>query len=142
MNAKTLKPTMFITLFERQLVRSYLLSDNGDFIRDIANHYNINIITSKELKMIIDEKIKSFKLSSFTSVTVFEKFEENTALKIISSVLYFSNRSSTTIQVINSLKLNDKNILKTALRYSPTLCQSTIHSFILPSSSILNSVLT
>jgi hypothetical protein len=117
MDARNLKPTFFITLFEKQLVRSYLLSDNGDFLRTIANYYNINIITSKELEKIINEKIKNFKLTSFTSITVFEKFKENIAIKIISSIFLYSNKSSTTIQVINMQKLNDKHILKTVLRY-------------------------
>ena len=35
---KLVKSTFYITLFEKQLVRSYLLSDNGDFIKSIANY--------------------------------------------------------------------------------------------------------
>ena len=103
MNKNTLRSTFHLTLFERQLVRSYLLSDNGNLIKEIARHYDINIITSKDLDSLINDKIREFDMDSFTTTTVFGKYRENYAIKIISSVFRFSNKSLTTIQ--NSFKI-------------------------------------
>ena len=85
MHTNTFKSTFYITLFERQLVRSYLLSDNGHLIKDIARHYWINIITSRELENLISDKIKEFDMDSFTTITIFKKYKENFAVKTINS---------------------------------------------------------
>ena len=117
MTNKTMKSTFYITLFEKQLVRSYLLSDNGDFIKDIAYHYSINIITSRELERLVCKKIKEFNMDSFTTITVFEKYKENIAIKTINSFFRFSNKSPTTLQVINLQRSLGSSILKTTLRF-------------------------
>ena len=117
MTNKTIKSTFYITLFEKQLVRSYLLSDNGDFIKDIACYYGINIITSKELERLVYKKIKEFNMDSFTTITVFEKYKENIAIKTINSFFRFSNKSPTTLQVINLQRSLGGSILKTTLRF-------------------------
>ena len=79
--------TLHITLFEKQLVRSYLLSDQGHLIKQLSNVYNINIITSKELEGLISEK--SLELGLITSVTVFENYKENILIKILSSIFRY-----------------------------------------------------
>jgi len=111
------KPKIFITLFEKQLVRSYLLSDNGDFIKKISTHYNIQIITSPELQEIIRKKLIEFQIDTFTSVTVFKQFESNLMVRIICSILRFSNNSPTTFQVINLQKFLGSSKFRTALRF-------------------------
>ena len=83
------KPTFFITLFEKQLVRTYLLSDSGDTIKEMSNHYNINIITSAELKKLIEDKVEEFGMRTFTSVTIFENYKANIVTKIINAILRF-----------------------------------------------------
>ena len=111
------KPTFFITLFEKQLVRTYLLSDSGDTIKEMSNHYNINIITSTELKKLIEDKVEEFGMRTFTSVTIFENYKANIVTKIINAILRFSNRSPTTIQVINLERSLGSNFIRTLLRF-------------------------
>ena len=111
------KPTFFITLFEKQLVRTYLLSDSGDTIKEMSNHYNINIITSTELKKLIEDKVEEFGMRTFTSVTIFENYKANIVTKIINAILRFSNRSPTTIQVINLQRSLVSNFIRTILRF-------------------------
>ena len=111
------KPTFFITLFEKQLVRTYLLSDSGDTIKEMSNHYNINIITSTELKKLIEDKVEEFGMRTFTSVTIFENYKANIVTKIINAILRFSNRSPTTIQVINLQRSLGSNFIRTLLRF-------------------------
>ena len=124
MNKNTLRSTFHLTLFERQLVRSYLLSDNGNLIKEIARHYDINIITSKDLDSLINDKIREFDMDSFTTTTVFGKYRENYAIKIISSVFRFSNKSLTTIQVINLQRALGSSRFKTVLRFANYWCMS------------------
>jgi hypothetical protein len=107
--------TLHITLFEKQLVRSYLLSDQGHLIKQLSNVYNINIITSKELEGLISEK--SLELGLITSVTVFENYKENILIKILSSIFRYSNKSSVTIQIINLQKQSGSRFFRTLLRY-------------------------
>ena len=118
MATNIVKSTFYITLFEKQLVRSYLLSDNGDFIKSIANYYSINIITSKALESLVDKKIKEFNLDTFTKITIFENYKENIAIQIMNSVFRFSNKSPTTIQTINLQRSLGSSVLKTILRFA------------------------
>lgn len=118
MNREKNKPKFFITLFEKQLVRSYLLSDKGDFIKKISADYNVNIITSPELQEVIYKKILEFQMDTFTSITVFKHYKLNFAIKIISSIFRYSNRSPTTIQVINLQKFLGSGKFRTVFRYS------------------------
>jgi hypothetical protein len=106
-----------MTLFEKQLVRSYLLSDQGSFIKEISEYYRINIITSKNLKKQIDVSLIEFGLNSFTSSTTFEHYQENFFAKLISSIFRYGNKSPVTIQFINFQKSLGSSFFRTILRY-------------------------
>ena len=71
------KPVFYITLFEKQLVRSYLFSDQGSFMKEISEYYRINIITSKNLKKQIDVSLIEFGLNTFALSTTFENYQDN-----------------------------------------------------------------
>ncbi len=107
--------TLHITLFEKQLVRSYLLSDQGHLIQQLSKVYNINIITSKKLEALISEKL--LELGLVTRVTVFDNYTENILLKMLSSIFRYSNKSPTTILVINLQKQLGSRFFRTLLRY-------------------------
>jgi hypothetical protein len=111
------KPTLYITLFEKQLLRSYLLSDNGQFFRQLSKYFRINIITSNSLAKVIETVIKESSITSFTTVTIFENYQENFFTKLLSSVLRFGNKSSATIQLIQLCKSLGDSFLRTYLRY-------------------------
>jgi hypothetical protein len=111
------KPALYVTLFEPQLVRSYLLSDKGDFFEILSNHFGIIIITSSTLKQLIETAITKFNLDSVISVIVFEKFQENFFTKVLSSIFRFGNKSSSTIQLIQLRRSLGDNMPRTWLRY-------------------------
>jgi len=106
-----------MTLFEPQLVRSYLLSDKGDLFKILLNHYAINIITSSKLKLHIDRAITIFNLDSDISVTIFENFQENFLTKVLNSIFRFGNKSTATIQLIELRRSLGDSVLRTWLRY-------------------------
>ena len=95
------KPVFYITLFEKQLVRSYLFSDQGSFMKEISEYYRINIITSKNLKKQIDVSLIEFGLNTFALSTTFENYQENISAKLISSIFRYGNKNPVTIQFIN-----------------------------------------
>ena len=112
------KPIIYITLFEKQLIRSYLLSDNGDFLKEILKKYKINIITSNSLQEVVQGAIRKFNLEHCVTVTIFMNYNENLLSKILNSVLRFSNKSLTTILVVNLQRSLGDNLIRTIIRYS------------------------
>jgi hypothetical protein len=112
------KPIIYITLFEKQLIRSYLLSDNGDFLKEISKKYKINIITSNSLQEVVQGAIQKFNLEHCVTVTIFMNYNENLLSKILNSILRFSNKSLTTILVINLQRSLGDNLVRTIIRYS------------------------
>ena len=111
------KPVFYITLFEKQLVRSYLLSDQGSFMKGISEYYRINIITSKNLKKRIDISLIEFGLNTFASSTTFENYQENVFAKLISSIFRYGNKNPVTILFINFQKSLGSSLFRTILRY-------------------------
>ena len=111
------KPIFYITLFEKQLVRSYLFSDKGSFMKDISEYYRINIITSKNLKKQIDVSLIEFGLNTFALSTTFENYQDNYFAKLISSIFRYGNKNLVTIQYINFQKSLGSSLFKTILRY-------------------------
>ena len=128
-----LKPVLHMTLFEKQLLRSYLLSDEGNFFKELSKHFRINIITSNNLAKVIEIVIQEFDLGSFTSITIFENYHENIFTKALSSVFRFGNKSSATIQLIKLRKSLGDSLFKTYFRY--------IIYFLVANSKILKSFL-
>ena len=111
------KPTLYITLFEKQLLRSYILSDHGNFINQLSEYFRINIITSNSLAKVIEVVIEQFNLASCTSITIFDNYQENTFTKALSSAFRFGNKSSATIQLIQLGKSLGDSSFRTNLRY-------------------------
>lgn len=111
------KPTIFITLFEKQLLRSYLISDKGNFFKELSVYFKLNIVTSSNLEKVIKNLIEKYSLEPFTSITIFENYQENIFTRILSSVFRFSNKSSATIQLIQLRKSLGDPLFRTCLRY-------------------------
>jgi hypothetical protein len=112
------KPTLFITLFEKQLLRSYLLSDKGDFFKQLSMYFKLIIVTSSSLEKAIESVIEKYSLETFTSITIFEKYQENIFTRILSSVFRFGNKSTATIQLIQLRKSLGDGFFRTYLRYT------------------------
>jgi hypothetical protein len=112
------KPVFHITLFEKQLVRSYLLSDQGYLIQHLLAFFQVNIITSRELESLIFKKLSELGIHSSVSITIFEEYRENLGLRVLSSMLRFGNKSLNTVLVINLQKSLGSGFLRTLIRYS------------------------
>lgn len=92
--------TIGITLFEEQLIRSYLLSDNLNLLRVIGNHKKIVIFTRIDLL----HKVKSLShtLPSIDiEVVSFIEYGESRIQKILS---FFASWTDPSIAVIRKLK--------------------------------------
>lgn len=85
---------MGVTLFEAQLIRAYLLSNDGNFFKKLAKSGNLVIFTTAEFVTLINNLLgtdDNYKIK----VIAFSSKVESFSFKLFSSLLRWSLRSST-----------------------------------------------
>jgi hypothetical protein len=101
-----------MTLFEGQLIRTYLASDNGDLISRLSDKYSLVLITSPEYKDSIETKLKNNNILSLVKIITFKKIKSNQISKLCETILLYLNQSKDTLILINSQYFSDKSQLK------------------------------
>jgi len=110
------KQKLYITLFEPQLVRSYLLAHKSDFLVDLNNEFKVVIITSTELDSLVKEGISKAGLDGSVLTINFDGYKDSFFTSLVTFFLYWSNKSPAIKLRINRLWIQDKNILKSIAR--------------------------
>jgi hypothetical protein len=111
-----IKPKLYITLFEAQLVRSYLMAYKSSFLIDLNEEFRIVIITSPELDSVVKEGINNAGLYGLVSVINFNSYRGSFFTNLMSFFLYWSNKSPAIKLRIHRLWYQDKIFLKTLAR--------------------------
>ena len=97
-----MKPAMkvlYITLFEKNLIRSYLQSDGGALIKKLLVDYKVVIITSGDLLSLVSQSLTSVKNENLSFIT-FSGFEPNFAVRICRSIMSFMPHNKVTLMAI------------------------------------------
>ena len=79
---------MYITLFETQIIRSFLVSDKLDLISKLADRYELTILTKKSEFNTILNALRD--LNQDVKVVVFNEFRNNFLTRLCESVLFYS----------------------------------------------------
>ena len=107
------KQNLYITLFEPQLIRTYLSADKSQFLTNLSMEFNIVIITNSELNEFVKEGINKVSLNGSVSTLNFDNYKENTFTRLVSFMLYWANKSPAIKLKIGRLWLEEKKVLKT-----------------------------
>ena len=103
---------LYLTLFEKNLVRSYLLSDDGILIRNLMSCYRIVIITNSELFDVVNQSIKN-NWNSNLSIITFDNFKTNFIVRLAQTFMRFMPRNRVTLMMIHrQFSLDKKGIKK------------------------------
>ncbi|MDA0345541.1 MAG: hypothetical protein O3C54_06230 [Proteobacteria bacterium] len=108
---------LFFTLFEAQLVRSYLESDKGEFFKNIASRYNLIVITNLDLSDYISQRLRLFNVHADVIPVDLTCFKESMLAKIAGFYLRWNDKSLTTRKKLHSSSWKSKHlIIKQTLR--------------------------
>lgn len=96
-----------ICLFEDQLIRNYLISDNGRFLKLLINHFEVYIFTNFDLKPILCHQIEKLGIdeSLIHLVPIGNHVERR---RLSAFLLRWMNRSSTTLVKIKRMTIWDQ----------------------------------
>jgi len=111
-----MKSKLFITLFEGQLIRTYISSDNGALLKELSTRYSLILVTNLKYESTINLKLEKFKLINTVSVITFTKKEKNWLSLLCESIFLYLNSSVDTLISINSQKADQKSILNILLK--------------------------
>ena len=115
-NSESIKSKLFITLFEGQLIRTYISSDKGNLLKELSSRYLLILITNPKYESTINLKLEKFKLVNTVSVITFIKKEKNWLSLLCESIFMYLNSSVDTLISINSQKTDQKSILNILLK--------------------------
>lgn len=87
---------LYITLFESQLIRSYLSSDHGNFLKALSGIFEIVIVTNRQLYDSIKSEIARCNIDNQISVIFVPLFEESRLSRLVGSFLRWADSSPTT----------------------------------------------
>jgi hypothetical protein len=107
---------LYITLFEPQLIRTFLLADKSQFLKDLNEEFKVVIITSSELNELVKEGINKVSLSGTVSILNFDNYKDSTFTTLISFILYWTNKSPAIKLKIGRLWLEEKKLIKTLVK--------------------------
>jgi hypothetical protein len=113
---ENMKSKLFITLFEGQLIRTYISSDNGALLKELSTRYSLILVTNSKYESTINLKLEKFKLVNTVSVITFIKKEKNWLSLLCESIFLYLNSSVDTLISINSQKADQKSILNILLK--------------------------
>lgn len=105
------KKTIGITLFEAQLLRVYISSNNGQLIRNLEQNYSLIIFTSENLNCSVLSALEKLNILDFKIIR-FNFTKESIASRVFSSPLRWSVKSSSVY-----LKVMRKSMIKRAIPY-------------------------
>ena len=111
------KRTLYFTLFESQLIRTYLLADNSFLLEILTKEFDIVIITSTELESLVEEGIRKSALNGLVQVSKFNNYKDSAFTRVISFILYWSNRSPAINLRIGRGLFEDKRSFKMVFRW-------------------------
>ncbi len=87
---------LYFTLFEGQLTRSYLSSDDGNLMKAICKKFDVVIITNRQLYDLIRLEIKRCRLDQFITIQIVPMYEDSWLTRVTGSFLRWSDSSPTT----------------------------------------------
>jgi len=100
--------TVGITLTDESVIRSWLLSDDGDLISEVSKFCEVVIFCKQSHKDLIANFIENnLETSNRVTVKPLEEFKENTFQKILGFVMRYSEKSDGNLVLIRRMK--DKN---------------------------------
>lgn len=94
-----------ISLFEEQIVRAFLLSDNFHFLKQLCLRNEVIIFTNDEIGDFLDDKLMEFGIDK-TRIIKMRNIRENFLVKLSSFLLRWSDSSSATIRNLYREKNN------------------------------------
>lgn len=105
------KPTLFFTLFESQLIRSYLDSDTGTFFQSITSQYKLVVITSPSLLDFIMNRLLNLNVQADVVAVDLKFYRESRVAKVVGFFLRWNDKSPTTRRKIHADFLSGRNSL-------------------------------
>jgi hypothetical protein len=112
---KTSMKVLYITLFEKNLIRSYLQSDDGSLIKKLLADYKVVIITSSELLSLVSQSLNGVKDENLSFIT-FGGFKPNFAIRICQSIMSFMPHNKVVLLAIYRQYFIDRKKIKKMLR--------------------------
>lgn len=91
---------IIVTLFEKQIIRNYL-SDNAQFLENLSKNHRLIIFSDSKNSPIFSELFNKIQSDRIKLVEL-ENFEYSTVFRTCSSILKWSNKSSTIFREIMS----------------------------------------
>jgi hypothetical protein len=99
--------TLGITLFEDQIVRTLILTDNFDFLKLLSKKYQVVIFTNKLLGLFLEENLLRLKIDGIKIVRMNE-IQESRIQKVLSFCLKWSDPSPATIRNLEREKASGR----------------------------------
>lgn len=112
----SIKRNLYISLFEPQLIRSYLLAENSNILIDLNKEFNVYIITSSQLEYSVSQGIAKASLNGFVEIIRFDKYKDTKLTRLFSFILFWSNQSPALNLKISRLLHEDPKIFLFVLR--------------------------
>jgi hypothetical protein len=112
------KGNLFFSLYESQLVRVYLSSDEGNFLRNVSEIFHVSILTNEQLKELILQLLIDFKLDSEVEVIETKIPREPRSTRVVAFFLRWLDQTDTTklkMRQMSRDNLHEK--LKLSIRY-------------------------
>jgi len=110
MASVSIKRNLYISLFEPQLIRSYLLAENSNILVDLNQEFNVYIITSSQLEHSVNQGIAKASLHGLVQIIRFDKYRDTKLTRLLSFVLFWSNQSPALNLKISRLLHEDHKI--------------------------------
>ena len=111
------KNLLYITLFEEQLIRTYLLSDHGILLKKLSSKYQLIIITNSKYRNFIEENLTNYRFNPVVKIIEFNNYQYNWLSKFCQSILHFISPSRATFLTIKIQYEIEKKTSRLYLRY-------------------------
>jgi hypothetical protein len=96
-----------LSLFEEQIVRSLLLSDDFNFLKQLASQHSVIIFTNYEIGHFLDTKIDELHIDN-VKVTKINPIKESFVVRVVSFCLKWSDSSSATMKNLHREKISKR----------------------------------
>ena len=102
-----------ISLFEEQIVRTFFLSDNFHFLKQLCLKNEVIIFTNDEIGDFLDVKLKEFGIDK-TKIIKMKDIRESFLVKLVSFFLRWSDPSTATLRNLYREKNNRNSCTRLA----------------------------
>jgi hypothetical protein len=96
-----------VTMFESQLFRNYLLSDQGFFLKELSKHFQVTIWTEPSMSELIQKNLSSFGLKDIR-ISVFNPLPESFLTRVFGFYLKWALIDTGTKVALETRYLNNE----------------------------------